>query len=429
MWGAARGGARRCAATRAALAAGEGRPARPPSALERGRDIKRALRVLLLVSLFGVWYAGNITFNIYNKQLLRAFSLPVAVSCLYMAVGGALGWLSWRLGLVQQPAFTRAQLMACVPLAVCHALTNTCMLTSLNAVAVSLSHTIRVRPRPATRDADAQAGAMPRDRGREQPDRRPVAGLGKRARASGRGATLACGRLSAARASPAPAQATEPLFVTAAAYFVLHTRPSAALTLSLVPIVVGVSVASATDVSFSWVGCLAALASNLASTARNVYSKQVMSGVRGNIDSVSLLTVVNAMAFVMLVPALLLIDGPTLLDMGWEGIQPIAGLAMLSAVLLQLYQQVSYNILSKVSAVTHSVANCVKRVVVIVSAVIFFRHPVSPINAIGTALALGGVFMYSTQKVRERSALAATKRLQKAYREAWGAATARASMT
>jgi hypothetical protein len=99
----------------------------------------------------------------------------------------------------------------------------------------------------------------------------------------------------------------------------------AALTLSLVPIVVGVSVASATDVSFSWVGCLAALASNLASTARNVYSKQVMSGVRGNIDSVSLLTVVNAMAFVMLVPALLLIDGPTLLDMGWEGLQPVAG--------------------------------------------------------------------------------------------------------
>ena len=209
----------------------------------------------------------------------------------------------------------------------------------------------------------------------------------------------------------------------------LQTRPSAALTLSLVPIVVGVSVASATDVSFSWVGCLAALASNLASTARNVYSKQVMSGVRGNIDSVSLLTVVNAMAFVMLVPALLLIDGPTLLDMGWEGLQPVAGLAMLSAVLLQLYQQVSYNILSKVSAVTHSVANCVKRVVVIVSAVIFFRHPVSPINAVGTALALGGVFMYSTQKVRERSAAAANKRLLKQYREAWAGATARASMT
>lgn len=45
--------------------------------------------------------------------------------------------------------------------------------------------------------------------------------------------------------------------------------------------------------------------------------------------------------------------------------------------------QVSYMILQKVSPVTHSVGNCVKRVVVIVSSVIFFRTPVSPINSLG----------------------------------------------
>jgi hypothetical protein len=36
-----------------------------------------------------------------------------------------------------------------------------------------------------------------------------------------------------------------------------------------------------------------------------------------------------------------------------------------------------------VSPVTHSVANCVKRVVVIVSSVLFFRTPISPVNALG----------------------------------------------
>lgn len=45
--------------------------------------------------------------------------------------------------------------------------------------------------------------------------------------------------------------------------------------------------------------------------------------------------------------------------------------------------QVSYMILQRVSPVTHSVGNCVKRVVVIVSSVVFFRTPVSPINSIG----------------------------------------------
>lgn len=44
---------------------------------------------------------------------------------------------------------------------------------------------------------------------------------------------------------------------------------------------------------------------------------------------------------------------------------------------------------------THSVANCLKRVVVIVSAVVFFQHPVSLPNAVGTSVALAGVFLFS----------------------------------
>lgn len=40
-------------------------------------------------------------------------------------------------------------------------------------------------------------------------------------------------------------------------------------------------------------------------------------------------------------------------------------------------------ILQRVSPVTHSVGNCVKRVVVIVTSVLFFRTPVSPINSLG----------------------------------------------
>ena len=49
--------------------------------------------------------------------------------------------------------------------------------------------------------------------------------------------------------------------------------------------------------------------------------------------------------------------------------------------------QVSYMILQRVSPVTHSVGNCVKRVVVIVSSVIFFKSPVSAINSLGNLFA------------------------------------------
>lgn len=118
--------------------------------------------------------------------------------------------------------------------------------------------------------------------------------------------------------------------------------------------------------------------------------------------SVSLLTLVNALAFLMLLPVLFVLEGPALALEGWGAVQAVAPLALFSAVLLQLYQQTSYNILSRVSAVTHSVANVVKRVVVIVAAVIFFRHPVSLLNAVGTAMALGGVFLYSQVKLAEK---------------------------
>ena len=49
---------------------------------------------------------------------------------------------------------------------------------------------------------------------------------------------------------------------------------------------------------------------------------------------------------------------------------------LLAGLCFHGYQQVSYMILQRVSPVTHSVGNCVKRVIVIVSSVLFFRTPV-----------------------------------------------------
>jgi solute carrier family 35 protein E1 len=72
---------------------------------------------------------------------------------------------------------------------------------------------------------------------------------------------------------------------------------------------------------------------------------------------------------------------------------------LLSAgICFHAYQQLSYMILSRVAPVTHSIANSVKRVVVIVASVIAFSHPLSTQNAIGTGIALFGVFLYSQAK-------------------------------
>ena len=55
-------------------------------------------------------------------------------------------------------------------------------------------------------------------------------------------------------------------------------------------------------------------------------------------------------------------------------------------------------ILQRVSPVTHSIGNSVKRVVVIASSILVFRNPVTQQNLVGTAVALAGVFAYSQVK-------------------------------
>lgn len=47
--------------------------------------------------------------------------------------------------------------------------------------------------------------------------------------------------------------------------------------------------------------------------------------------------------------------------------------------------QVSYMILQRVSPVTHSIGNCLKRVIVIVASVVFFQNPMGRQNQIGAA--------------------------------------------
>jgi solute carrier family 35 protein E1 len=78
--------------------------------------------------------------------------------------------------------------------------------------------------------------------------------------------------------------------------------------------------------------------------------------------------------------------------------QAVVRQALISGLCFHAYQQASYMILQRVSPVTHSIGNCVKRVIVIVASVVAFQHPVSQQNAVGTALALAGVFAYSQAK-------------------------------
>uniref|UniRef100_A0A0E0BXT2 Sugar phosphate transporter domain-containing protein n=1 Tax=Oryza meridionalis TaxID=40149 RepID=A0A0E0BXT2_9ORYZ len=157
-------------------------------------------------------------------------------------------------------------------------------------------------------------------------------------------------------------KASEPFFTVLLSAFFLGETPSLLVMGSLVPIVGGVALASLTELSFNWIGFWSAMASNLLYQSRNVLSKKLLGGEEG------------------------------------LNLQELCVRAALAGFCFHGYQKLSYLILARVSPVTHSVANCVKRVVVIVASVLFFRTPISPVNALGTGVALGGVFLYSRLK-------------------------------
>ncbi|XP_076904918.1 phosphoenolpyruvate/phosphate translocator 1, chloroplastic-like [Bidens hawaiensis] len=294
---------------------------------------------LVLGSLFGLWYLFNIYFNIYNKQVLKVFPSPITMTTVQFAVGSVIVFLMWTLNLHKRPKISGSQLLAILPLAMVHTLGNLFTNMSLGKVAVSFTHTIK---------------------------------------------------------------AMEPFFSVVLSAMFLGEMPTPWVVASLLPIAGGVALASMTEASFNWAGFWSAMASNVSNQSRNVLSKKFMVKKEESLDNITLFSIITIMSFFLLAPVTLLTEGvrvtPAYLQSAGLNVQQVYIRSLLAAICFHAYQQVSYMILQRVSPVTHSVGNCVKRVVVIVTSVLFFRTPVSPINSIGTGVALAGVFLYSQVK-------------------------------
>merc|ERR1712151_999870 len=81
--------------------------------------------------------------------------------------------------------------------------------------------------------------------------------------------------------------------------------------LTLLPIIGGVAIASAKELSFTFLALGAAMLSNVSSSARGVLSKKTMSGkkIGENLDAQNLYAVLTAMSAVILIPVMLGIEG------------------------------------------------------------------------------------------------------------------------
>merc|ERR1712187_704662 len=63
-----------------------------------------------------------------------------------------------------------------------------------------------------------------------------------------------------------------------------------------------------------------------------------------------------------------------------------------------MYNEVAFKALGKLDPVTHAVSNTMKRVVIIITAIIVFGTPVTPLGVAGSSIAIGGTLLYSLAK-------------------------------
>ncbi|KAL0381737.1 UNVERIFIED_CONTAM: Phosphoenolpyruvate/phosphate translocator 2, chloroplastic [Sesamum angustifolium] len=315
------------------------RSAAVPESRNEVTSIDERIRILQLGSMFAIWYLLNIYFNIYNKQVLKVYPFPATVTAFQFGCGTVVILLMWALNLHPKPKVSRSQFAAIFLLALGHTVGNLLTNVSLGKVAVSFTHTIK---------------------------------------------------------------AMEPFFTVLLSALFFGERPSIWVVSSLMPIVGGVALASFTEASFNWIGFGSAMASNLTNQTRNVFSKKLMVRKEETVDNINLFSIITIISFLFLAPSAILLEGvkfsPSFLATQGFNVKDLCIRLILSGLCFHTYQQVSYMILQMVSPVTHAVGNSVKRVVVIVSSVIFFQTPVSPINSLGTAVALAGVFLYSRAK-------------------------------
>ncbi|KAG6778784.1 hypothetical protein POTOM_015131 [Populus tomentosa] len=272
-------------------------------------------------------------FDKYPALVTGFFFFMCFVSVIHLFVGVVYCLVSWTVGLPKRAPIDSNLLKLLIPVAVCHALGHVTSNVSFAAVAVSFTHTIKGDIKKALYYPNLWED-----------------------------------------------NSLEPFFNAAASQFVLGQSIPITLWLSLMPVVLGVSMASLTELSFNWTGFISAMISNISFTYRSLYSKKAMT----DMDSTNIYAYISIIALFVCIPPAILVEGPQLIKHGFN--DAIAKLAT--------------NTLERVAPLTHAVGNVLKRVFVIGFSILVFGNKISTQTGIGTGIAIAGVATYSYIKAK-----------------------------
>jgi len=162
--------------------------------------------------------------------------------------------------------------------------------------------------------------------------------------------------------------------------------------LSLLPVMGGLAICSANELSFNMMGFLAALATNISECGQNVYSKMLISGDAFKYTPAEMQFYTSAASLVVALPvAVFLVPLSVLLSTSMT----LAGCLLMNGVFFHGQTISAYYLMDYISPVTHSVANTGKRAFLIWTSILLFGNEVTFLSGLGTFIVILGVLLYN----------------------------------
>mmetsp|Transcript_39571 Transcript_39571/g.75786 ORF Transcript_39571/g.75786 Transcript_39571/m.75786 type:complete len:320 (-) Transcript_39571:123-1082(-) len=205
--------------------------------------------------------------------------------------------------------------------------------------------------------------------------------------------------------------ATTPAFTALLAIVIIGRYERLVTYITLVPVILGIVIASKGEPGFHIVGFLLSMTATAARGAKSVMQQVLLSGDGMNLDSINALRHMCPWAVMVLIPMSFYFEG----TQPWlELMSPKESNWFLPALLLNILMAFLVNLFNLLvtkhtSALTIQVLGNAKGVVAAVISVIIFKNPVTAVGAFGYVITIIGTALYTWAKVSESPKPAKTK--------------------
>ena len=286
-----------------------------------------------------IWFVLSAKYNISNKKRLLMLNLPWTHSVFSLGTGSLISIFFWIAKMRIPPKLKLNEIKTYIPISFFHALGHITAVISVAAGAVSFTQIVK---------------------------------------------------------------SAEPIFTCGFNWILLGDKISLPVGISLIPIIVGVSFASISELSFAWTSFIGAMLSNVAFAGRNVCSRMALDKPKGvNITPSNLLGILTIMSFIISLPLAFIFERNIIRSV-WS-LRSVPAFTILktsfeAGLYFYLYNEAAMMVLNQINPVSHAIINTLKRVILLMVCILFFNTPLTRNGIIGSGIAICGSYLYAKAK-------------------------------